>query len=233
MKKDAYYFPHYSNARNDSKVLKIRRVLGLEGYAIYFMLLEVLRDQKDFKYPIDGIDDLAYEWHTSKEKIGSVIHGFDLFTIQDNLFFSINFIQYMQPYIEKSERARLAAKKRWDNANAYANALPEHSSSNAKRGEENKVKESKEDIKPKTKRFTPPSNQEVKELFKEKGLNEKQASEEAEQFILHYQSQGWKLSNGNAMKDWRSALSGTWMRNYKRFKGEVEGKVSLGRTVRR
>ena len=69
IEKDAYYFPHFSNARNDPKIVRIRRVLGIEGYGIYFMLLEVLRDQSEFKYPIKNVEDLAYEWHTSKEKV--------------------------------------------------------------------------------------------------------------------------------------------------------------------
>ena len=56
MKKDAYYFPHFSNARNDSKLMRIRRIFGIEGYGIYFMLLEILRDQQNFKYPLESID---------------------------------------------------------------------------------------------------------------------------------------------------------------------------------
>jgi len=145
MKKDAYYFPHFSNSRNDSKVIKLRRVLGIEGYGLYFMLLEVLREQTEFKFPISGIEDLSYEWHISKEKIISVISDFDLFQIIDNEFFSPKLILYLQPYIEKSERARLAARKRWDevNAKAYAKALPEHNKCNASKVKESKVKESK------------------------------------------------------------------------------------------
>jgi len=126
MKKDAYYFPHFCNARNDSKIIKLRRVLGLEGYGIYFMLLEVLREQTDFKYPINGIEDLSYEWHTSKEKIASVIKDFELFEIIDIYFFSSKLVYYLQPYIEKSERARLAANKRWNETKEYAKALQKH-----------------------------------------------------------------------------------------------------------
>ncbi len=157
MKKDAYYFPHFSNARNDAKLIKIRRVLGIEGYGIYFMLLEVLREQTGFKFPLHGVEDLAYEWHVSKEKIFSVINDFGAFEIIDNEFTSSKLILYLQPYIEKSERARVAAKTRWDkiksNANADANALPQQSKSNASKVKESKVKESKEDktLKPPTK----------------------------------------------------------------------------------
>jgi len=113
MKKDAYYFPHFSNARNDSRIIKLRRVLGIEGYGIYFMLLEVLREQTDFQFPLSGIEDLSFEWHTSKEKIASVIKDFDLFIINELNFFSEKLIYYLQPYLEKSQRAIEANKIRW------------------------------------------------------------------------------------------------------------------------
>jgi len=143
MKKDSYYFPHFSNARNDSKIIRLRRIFGIEGYGIYFMLLEVLREQTFYRYPISGIEDLAFEWHIGKEKIMSIVNDFDLFNIENNAFFSPKQIFYLQPYIEKSERARIAANKRWNNANAYANALPEQCGSNASKVKESKEKKSK------------------------------------------------------------------------------------------
>jgi len=157
MKKDAYYFPHFSNARNDSKLIKLRRVLGIEGYGLYFMLLEVLREQTDFKFPINGIEDLAYEWHISKEKIASVVKDFDLFEIIEFTFFSPKLVLYLKPYIEKSDRARAAANKRWKeikDANAYANALPMQCTSNASKVKKSKVKESKEIYNDEIKNFT-------------------------------------------------------------------------------
>ena len=32
MNKDAFYFPHFSNARNDRKLRRVRKELGIEGY---------------------------------------------------------------------------------------------------------------------------------------------------------------------------------------------------------
>lgn len=160
MKKDAYYFPHFANSRNDSKIVKLRRVLGIEGYGLYFMLLEVLREQTDFKYPVSGVEDLAYEWHTSKEKIISVIADYGLFTVQPDFFFSVKQIAFLQPYIEKSNRARMAARKRWDDANAHANALEMQcdSKTNAMQVKESKVKESKvKEEESGTNAFTPPN----------------------------------------------------------------------------
>lgn len=111
MKKDAYYFPHFSNARNDRKLLKLRRVMGIEGYGIYFMILEVLRDQTEFKMPLENLEDLAFEWHTSKEKLATVVTNFDLFEVDENNFFSTKFNEYMQPYIKMKNQRIEAAKK--------------------------------------------------------------------------------------------------------------------------
>lgn len=162
--KEGYYFPHFTNARNDIKLLKIRRVLGLEGYAIYFMLLEILREQTDFKYKIENIPELEFEFRTSKEKIFDVISNYDLFIIDnENKFFSIKLIENLQPYLEKSSRAKVAALKRWDkckvllenndtnvmqmqskcNTNAEANVMQLNKSkvNKIKENEINKIKE--------------------------------------------------------------------------------------------
>lgn len=144
MKKDAYYFPHFSNARNDRKIRRTIKELGLEGYAIYFMLLEVLREQRDFKYPLSDIDLLADEFGSQEPKVRVVICNYDLFIVdKTENFFSIRMIENLQPYLERSKRAQKAATIRWKNANAYANALPEHSASNASKGKETKRKEKK------------------------------------------------------------------------------------------
>lgn len=46
--KDAYFFSHDCNARNDPKILALRSVYGAEGYGVYFMLVEILREQPEY-----------------------------------------------------------------------------------------------------------------------------------------------------------------------------------------
>ena len=53
-------------------------------------------------------------------------------------------------------------------------------------------------------RFTPPSIQEVTEYCASRGNGI-----DPQRFVDYYQQQGWKLSNGNPMKDWRAAVR-TW-----------------------
>lgn len=142
MNKDAYYFPHFSNARGDRKIKRVRKELGPEGYAIYFMLLEVLRDQDGFRYPLQDIDLLADDFGTSEQKVNTVISNYKLFSLDENeSFFSFKFNEYMQPYLDKKERARAAAMKRW---HGNANALPEHSASNASKVKKRREEESKQ-----------------------------------------------------------------------------------------
>ena len=147
MKKDAYYFSHFSNARHDRRIKRLRKDLGIEGYGIYFMLLEVLREQIDFNYPISDIDLLAEEFGASEAKIKTVLSSYELFQLNGDTFTSLKFIYYLTPYLEKSQRARDAAKIRWDriNANEDAKALQMKCDTECKesKGEESKVKESK------------------------------------------------------------------------------------------
>ena len=107
--KDAFYFPHFCNARHDRKIKRIRKELGVEGYGIFFMLLEVLRDQTDFRFPTEDIDLLADEFGTSEQKVRTVINNYDLFQIDDNQeFFSTNLIVFLQPYLVTKERNKIS-----------------------------------------------------------------------------------------------------------------------------
>ena len=109
MDKDAFYFPHFSNARIDRKIRRVRKELGIEGYGIYFMLLETLREQQGFKFPIQDLDLLADEFGTSEQKVRTVVTNYQLFKVDEGEeFFSPKFNMYLKPYLEGKERKRIA-----------------------------------------------------------------------------------------------------------------------------
>ena len=58
--------------------------------------------------------------------------------------------------------------------------------------------------------FTAPTTDEVAEFAKQDGL-----TLDAEKFVDYYAAQGWKLSNGNAMRDWKAAAR-NWARRDRR-----------------
>lgn len=143
MEKEAYYFPHFSNARHDRKIQRLRKELGIEGYGIFFMLLETLRDQIDLKYPMSDIDLLADEFGTSEQKLRTVIANYQLFELdEDELFFSPRMLVYLQPYFNMKEQRKIAGRA---SAEARKNKLLELSfNDRSMDDEQSKVKEKKE-----------------------------------------------------------------------------------------
>mgnify|MGYP002574856207 FL=1 len=46
-KRDTFYFPHEYNAKDDPKCERLIWEMGMEGYGMFWTLLEVLRAQPD------------------------------------------------------------------------------------------------------------------------------------------------------------------------------------------
>jgi hypothetical protein len=115
MKKDAYYFSHDANSQDDPKCMTLIDQLGMEGYGIFWALIEKLRAEKGYKLPLSTVPAFAKRWGTSKEKVETVIKSYNLFKISNNYFFSLRLKQSME---EKTELAKRSASIRWGNANA-------------------------------------------------------------------------------------------------------------------
>lgn len=145
MKKDAYYFSHDSNAKDDPKTMILIDQLGLEGYGIFWVLIETLRDQPELKYPLNLLPILARRYNTSGEKMMAVVSKYGLFEIdEEKNFFSLSLINRMIPLENAREQRRLAGiasgkarrKKMNDRSTTVQRLLNEN--------EQSKVKESKE-----------------------------------------------------------------------------------------
>lgn len=142
--KDVYYFSHDCNARNDEKILAMRSVYGLEGYAMYFMIIEILREQNDYKLKITKYiwNTLAMQMHTDASKVQKFvedcINEFQLFVLKDEFLYSESLIKRMNLFKEISEIRSKAAKKRWENANDMQNECK--SNANAEQKQSNKTK---------------------------------------------------------------------------------------------
>ena len=143
MKKEAYYFSHDANAKDDPKILQLRMHLGWEGYGLFWGLIELLRNQPDYRMQKHYMS-IAYALHTDEKKIESLVNDFDLFARDEEFFWSKSLLKRMELKEEKSEKMRNAANKRW-NKESDAKAMHKHSKSNAEAMQlkESKVKESK------------------------------------------------------------------------------------------
>jgi hypothetical protein len=141
MEKEAFYFPHFCNARHDRKIRRLRKELGTEGYGIYFMLLETLREQQDLMYPLEDLDLLAEEFGVSEAKVRVTVCNYQLFEIDDEQkFFSPKMLVYLEPYFKMKEQRKLAGK-----ASADKRMLNDRSTTvQQSKGKESKVNEIKE-----------------------------------------------------------------------------------------
>ncbi len=111
MKKDAFYFPHFCNTQDNSKLRKVMRDFKHEGYSVYYQILEKLRHQEGFKYKLEDLFFLEEDLKTTELIINSIIHSYDLFENDGVYFWSNDLTEAMQPYLKRKEQRVLAGKK--------------------------------------------------------------------------------------------------------------------------
>ena len=144
MEKEAFYFPHFCNARHDRKIRRLRKELGTEGYGIYFMLLETLREQQDLMYPLEDLDLLAEEFNVSEAKVRVAICNYGLFEIdEEQKFFSPKMLVYLEPYFKMKEQRKIAGQKSADKRKSIEISTTVQQPFNDRSTKERKVNESK------------------------------------------------------------------------------------------
>lgn len=157
--KDTYYFPHDSNARNDERLLAVRLRHGMEGYGVYFAIIEKLRENANYAC-LKDYNLIAFELRVSAGVVKSVVEEFGLFTFTEDgkRFYSESLVRRMEQWYEKREALsasrRHAALSRWEsskNKESDANAMQEPckvdanaKQSAAKEKKEEKKKEERE-----------------------------------------------------------------------------------------
>lgn len=120
----SYYFPHDYSAANDAKILFLRQQLGMEGYGIYWFIVEQLAQSGGF-LPIKIIPVLAMQSQTQETKVKAVIEGYELFQINEDQFFSIRLVSHLEIRKQLSNKGRMGALKRWNSQpNGHPNSPP-------------------------------------------------------------------------------------------------------------
>lgn len=146
MKKDTFYFSHDYNANSDTKILFLRQQLGMEGYGIYWYLIEALAQAGGYlPYKIAPV--LAMQMQVTEAKVIAVIDKFDLFTQQEQSFFSERLNLHLSLRATLSEKGRVGASKRWEKQaiDSPPNSPPiGEGNAKERKGKESKEKESKE-----------------------------------------------------------------------------------------
>lgn len=109
MIKDAFYFSHDANARNDTKLLPIRMKYGMRGYGIFFGIVELLREANNYQLPKNW-EAIAYDLRESASDIEDIVSNYQLFTVNGSTFWSSSLKARMKKREEVSQRRALAGK---------------------------------------------------------------------------------------------------------------------------
>lgn len=150
MAKEAYYFSHDSNARNDEKVLCLRADYGLEGYGIYFVLVEMLHESSDSKLSHSLIRGISHQLNIDITKLESVITScicYGLLKSDGDKFWServnknkfVMKAKYDDISAKRSAAGRLGMQKRWSNNKSITNDNKRITNDNQRKGKESKI----------------------------------------------------------------------------------------------
>lgn len=108
----AYWFKHDSNAKDDYKCMILVDQLGLEGYGIFWILIETLREQTEGRYPLAMLPILAKRYNSSAEKFRAVVTGYGLFeTFEDDSFASPALLKRIEEFNELRRINSLKGKR--------------------------------------------------------------------------------------------------------------------------
>lgn len=213
MKNNTFYFSHDFNAHNDVKILFLRQQLGMEGYGIYWFLIESLADAGGI-LPLKIVPVLSMQMHTNEVKVSAVINEFGLFSVVDDQFFSARLNEHLNKVnniklinSEKGKRSaearRLASVKQQLNSGSTADEQRKGKEIKEKKNKEKEIKENGSELtiadsnlfrKPNI-----PTFEEVKEKFIIQGGTEIMA----QGFFNKWDGLGW-YCNGTPIKNWIS-----------------------------
>lgn len=119
--KNTHYFPHPANLRNDRRMKRAMSDLpGGVGYGAVLLLMEVLRSEPNYRYPMQDLDLLSHDLGISLPILETVVTSYGFFQLlkdeNEDVFISPLLNQLMEPYLQKkiqnSIAGKISAKKR-------------------------------------------------------------------------------------------------------------------------
>lgn len=192
------WFKHDSNARHDAKLTKLRIKYGMEGYGLYFFLLECIAGNVE-------PHNLSFELEEDSEVIAVVtnihqerVEEMMLFMVDQGLFEESDGMVTCLKMATKTDEYTQKLIRTNRNVRTLSGDTPEKIPPN--RIEQKRIE------KKKIKRFTPPTVQEVSDYCSSRGN-----AVNPDHFLDHYEANGW-MRGKNKIKDWKACVR-TWEKN--------------------
>lgn len=99
--KNDQYFKHDTGASGNRKLMQLIDEEGMKGYGAYWLLLETLRMQKDYRAPLGIVRRLAKRSRVMPAFLMRIICNYDLFVVEADCFYSPGMTRRMRPYTAK------------------------------------------------------------------------------------------------------------------------------------
>src|SRR3990167_2462393 len=153
--KDAFYFSHDSNARHDPKLVTLINEYGLLGYSYFFILIELLREQDQYRLPLRLLGALTKEWQTpnnviTKEiidrmielrLIDNIVDNNEEYVTSDSLCQRMSYLDSIRQ--KRSDAGKKGMAMRYHRYNTVITQPNKESKVKESKVKESKVKESK------------------------------------------------------------------------------------------
>jgi len=196
------WFKHDANAMLDAKLKRVRMKYGMEGYGLYWYLLECIAKNVEQH-------NLTFELEEDAE-IVSADTGIHYERVQEMMLYMVNL------YLFESVEGTITCRKMAARADEYTQKLlrrvsghtPESVPTLSRQPPEKvppiRTEQNRTEVKPR--RFAPPTLQEVTDYCAERGNGI-----DPQNFIDHYEANGW-IRGKSKVKDWKACVR-TWERN--------------------
>lgn len=231
--KEAYFFSHDYNARQDPKMQEVLMDLGVAGLGIYWCVIEQLYEQGG-SLPLSSIKAIAFTLHANIEDVRNLVENYGLFENDGTEFWSPRVSRQIDGRKKLTEKRAEAAAGRWAksgkngsfNANASktdanasendANAMQKNENGgfcNAIKGKEIKENKRKENNNNSLSNAHVCASEEERERFLEIFsllLNFQEPQQEVERFVTHYEANGWCRNNSTVPVKNKEALARSW-----------------------
>jgi hypothetical protein len=202
------WFKHFSNARFDPKIRRLIQNYGLEGYGLYFLIVESIAFQLETNSPMPDLEETAHDIAQFTHNDTVLIQEIIEFCLEQKLFeynHDIGRILCLKllTHLDNTMSNNPEIKKILQNFKKL-----QETSSDLKQIRLDKTILDNKDIDESGSTFKKPSTKEVQEYIDVKYPS---ASFSADLFMSFYDSKGWMIGK-NKMKCWKSAIR-TWYYN--------------------
>ena len=135
------WFKHDFKARTHPRLQRIQMRWGMEGIGLYWSVIEMLYEQNGVLM-LSECDAYAFALRTDSERLATFMRESGAFIIDGDVVISDTVNERIKERGDKSEKASISAKKRWNDANA----MRTHSDGNAIREEKRREEKIKEQL---------------------------------------------------------------------------------------